>query len=158
MYTPAPNSPTQSAVTTREFQIGDLVRVKAARRRDIVFTVVEITSTHVRATRDSGGEAIYPAASFEHVTPLAVPSASVPSTEIASPSKLVKPVLPAFELCDGTVTRPRPGESIDVAVKRFKKACDKAGILHELRDRERFVPAPQRRRIKSSRARRRRGD
>jgi small subunit ribosomal protein S21 len=158
MFTPAPNSPTQSAVTTREFQIGDLVRVKAARRRDVVFTVIEVTPSSLRATRDGGGEAIYPAASFEHVTPLAAPSASVPSTEITSPSKPVKPGLPAFDLCDGTVIRPRPGEPIDVAAKRFKKACDKAGILHELRDRERFVPAPQRRRIKSSRARRRRGD
>jgi hypothetical protein len=81
MHNLAPTSPTKSALSTTGFRIGDLVRVKAARRRDVIFAVCEVTPTHVRATNDRGGEAIYLAAPFEHEAALSAESGSRPGRQ-----------------------------------------------------------------------------
>lgn len=147
MFTQSPSGPEPTASTATNFRLGDIVRVRGARRRDVVFTIVELTPTDVRATNDRGGEALYPPASFEH----AAPSVSAPTSDTSSPSRPVKAAPPTFEpLCDGRSIRPHPGEAIDLALKRFKKAVDKSGVLREHRERLRFVPASQRRRTKAA--------
>jgi small subunit ribosomal protein S21 len=50
-----------------------------------------------------------------------------------------------------------PFESIDSTLRRFKKAVQKAGILTDARRHQYFVPKSERRRIKSIKARTRRG-
>ncbi|MGA8475816.1 MAG: 30S ribosomal protein S21 [Candidatus Cybelea sp.] len=133
--------------------------MKAARRRDVVFSIAEITATHVRATNDRGGEALYPPEHFEHaVSPLVAPPTPALTVESAPAIRPAKTALPAFELCDGLSVKPHRGEPIDLLLKRFKKVVDKAGIIREYRARQRFVPAPQRRHTKAQQARRRRGD
>jgi len=47
------------------------------------------------------------------------------------------------------------GAPIDAALKRLKRQCEKAGIFHELKVREAFVPLSARRRRKAMRARKR---
>jgi small subunit ribosomal protein S21 len=49
-----------------------------------------------------------------------------------------------------------PGESIESALKRFKKKIQKAGILAEVKRRERYEPPSARRKRKAQAARRRR--
>ena len=45
----------------------------------------------------------------------------------------------------------REGEPFDVALRRFKRACEKAGILAEVRKREHFEkPAQVRKRAKAA--------
>ncbi|TYP54978.1 30S ribosomal protein S21 [Thermosediminibacter litoriperuensis] len=46
-------------------------------------------------------------------------------------------------------------ESIDSAIKRFKRQCQKAGVLSELRKREHYEKPSVRRKKKSEAARRR---
>ena len=49
----------------------------------------------------------------------------------------------------GVKVFPRNGEDTDKMVKRFKKACEKAGVIREMRRREFYEkPSDQRRRRK----------
>lgn len=48
-----------------------------------------------------------------------------------------------------------PGESIESALKRFKKKIQKAGILSEIKRRERYEPPALKRKRKAQSARRR---
>lgn len=49
----------------------------------------------------------------------------------------------------------KEGESFESALRRFKKLCEKAGILTELRRREFFIKPSVRRKQKSEQARKR---
>ncbi len=51
--------------------------------------------------------------------------------------------------------RIREGESFESAVRRFKRSCEKAGILSELRKREHYEKPSIRRKRKSMAARKR---
>lgn len=51
--------------------------------------------------------------------------------------------------------RIRDGESFEIAMKRFKKQCEKAGILSDLRKREHFEKPSVRLKKKSAAARKR---
>ncbi len=51
--------------------------------------------------------------------------------------------------------RIREGESFESAVRRFKRSCEKAGILSELRKREHYEKPSVRRKKKSIAARKR---
>jgi small subunit ribosomal protein S21 len=48
-----------------------------------------------------------------------------------------------------------PGDSIDGALRRWKKVCERDGVLADLRKREHFTPPGERRRKKSAAARKR---
>jgi small subunit ribosomal protein S21 len=54
-----------------------------------------------------------------------------------------------------TVVRVRDGESFEGAVRRFKKSCEKAGILSELRKREHYEKPSIKKKKKSIAARKR---
>lgn len=58
---------------------------------------------------------------------------------------------------DGVAVVPAAFESIESAIRRFKKSRQKANILSDYRRRQQFVPRSQRRREKSLRARKRCG-
>ena len=47
------------------------------------------------------------------------------------------------------------GESLDSALRRFKRSCQKAGVLSEVRKREHYEKPSVRRRLKSEAARKR---
>lgn len=49
----------------------------------------------------------------------------------------------------------KEGESFESALRRFKKQCEKSGILTELRKREFFIKPSVRRKQKSQQARKR---
>ncbi|OGQ22926.1 MAG: 30S ribosomal protein S21 [Deltaproteobacteria bacterium RIFCSPLOWO2_02_FULL_44_10] len=49
----------------------------------------------------------------------------------------------------------REGESFEQALRRFKKQCEKSGILSELRKREHYEKPSVRRKRKSAQARKR---
>lgn len=49
----------------------------------------------------------------------------------------------------------KEGESFEAALRRFKKLCEKAGILTELRRREFYIKPSVRRKQKSLQARKR---
>ncbi|MBI4124804.1 MAG: 30S ribosomal protein S21 [Deltaproteobacteria bacterium] len=49
----------------------------------------------------------------------------------------------------------KEGESFEAALRRFKKLCEKSGIMTELRKREFFVKPSLRRKLKSEQARKR---
>lgn len=51
--------------------------------------------------------------------------------------------------------RIREGESFESAVRRFKRSCEKAGILSELRKREHYEKPSVRKKRKSMAARKR---
>lgn len=51
--------------------------------------------------------------------------------------------------------RVKEGESVEVAIRRFKKQCEKAGILSELRKREFFEKPSVRDKRKAAAARKR---
>lgn len=53
------------------------------------------------------------------------------------------------------IVRIREGESFEGAVRRFKKQCEKAGILTEVRKREHFEKPSIRKKRKSAAARKR---
>ena len=53
------------------------------------------------------------------------------------------------------VVRIREGESFESAVRRFKKSCEKAGILSELRKREHYEKPSVRKKKKALAARKR---
>lgn len=53
-------------------------------------------------------------------------------------------------------TRVRKNESLDVALRRFKRSCAKDGVLSEVRKRERYEKPSVRRKRKSEAARRKR--
>ena len=53
------------------------------------------------------------------------------------------------------IVRLREGESFEGAVRRFKKQCEKAGILTEVRKREHFEKPSIRKKRKSIAARKR---
>ena len=63
----------------------------------------------------------------------------------------------AEERVNGIGVRVRPFENIDDALRRFKKSVQKSGILVDARRIECFVSRPERRRVKSAKARKRRG-
>lgn len=54
-----------------------------------------------------------------------------------------------------TVVRVREGESFESAVRRFKRSCEKAGILTELRKREHYEKPSVRKKKKRLAARKR---
>ncbi|HLG19426.1 MAG TPA: 30S ribosomal protein S21 [Bdellovibrionota bacterium] len=54
-----------------------------------------------------------------------------------------------------TAIRVRDGESFESAVRRFKKQCEKAGILAELRKREHYEKPSVRKKRKSLLAKKR---
>lgn len=47
------------------FSIGDRVRLRHARRRDVAFTITQVTPQVIVAVNDGGGEARYSAEAFE---------------------------------------------------------------------------------------------
>ena len=47
------------------------------------------------------------------------------------------------------------GESLDSALRRFKRSCQKAGVLSEVRKREHYEKPSVRRKLKSKAARKR---
>ena len=47
------------------------------------------------------------------------------------------------------------GESLDCALRRFKRSCQKAGVLSEVRKREHYEKPSVRRKLKSEAARKR---
>ena len=47
------------------------------------------------------------------------------------------------------------GESLDSALRRFKRSCQKAGVLSEVRKREHYEKPSVRRQLKSEAARKR---
>ena len=47
------------------------------------------------------------------------------------------------------------GESLDSALRRFKRSCQKAGVLSEVRKREHYVKPSVKRKLKSEAARKR---
>lgn len=49
----------------------------------------------------------------------------------------------------------REGESFEQALRRFKKQCEKAGIIAELRKREHYEKPSERRKKKMAQARKR---
>lgn len=53
------------------------------------------------------------------------------------------------------LVRIREGESFESAVRRFKRSCEKAGILSELRKREHYEKPSVRKKRKSIAARKR---
>jgi ribosomal protein S21 len=145
-------------------QVGDIVRVRSARRRDVRFSVVEITETHVRAVNEAGGEAFYEHDRFEPFverseleTPRNSESLASGAVEIPSDSVRATPVRFAFSVPnDSGLVRPWPGEHIDSTLHRFKRSCERANIPAEDRRHRHFSPKPQRRREKSKRAKARR--
>lgn len=54
-----------------------------------------------------------------------------------------------------TAVRVKDGESFENAMKRFKKSCEKAGILSEIRKREHYEKPSVKRKKKSLAARKR---
>jgi small subunit ribosomal protein S21 len=54
-----------------------------------------------------------------------------------------------------TWVRVKKNEPIDSAIRRFKKQCEKAGLLHELRKREHYDKPSVRRKKKAIAARKR---
>lgn len=137
------------------FEIGDLVRVAAARRRDITYRVSEVTPLVVVAVSDRG-EARYAPGAFELIArPVLEPSTD--PVETRPLTAYAPPAAPALEkVCDSTVVCVRPDEPIDSVWRRFKKACEKAGIPAELRRRRHFIPKSAERRNKAIAARIRR--
>ncbi|MBA4493148.1 30S ribosomal protein S21 [Paenactinomyces guangxiensis] len=53
-------------------------------------------------------------------------------------------------------TRVRKNESLDAALRRFKRSCAKDGVLSEVRKRERYEKPSVRRKKKSEAARKKR--
>ncbi|TCS94765.1 30S ribosomal protein S21 [Hazenella coriacea] len=53
-------------------------------------------------------------------------------------------------------TRVRKNESLDTALRRFKRSCAKDGVLSEVRKRERYEKPSIRRKKKSEAARKKR--
>lgn len=53
-------------------------------------------------------------------------------------------------------TRVRKNESLDTALRRFKRSCAKDGVLSEVRKRERYEKPSVRRKKKSEAARKKR--
>ena len=49
----------------------------------------------------------------------------------------------------------RKGESLDSALRRFKRSCQKAGVLSEVRKREHYEKPSVKRKLKSEAARKR---
>lgn len=49
----------------------------------------------------------------------------------------------------------RRGESLESALRRFKRSCQKAGVLSEVRKREHYEKPSVRRKLKSEAARKR---
>jgi small subunit ribosomal protein S21 len=49
----------------------------------------------------------------------------------------------------------KKGESLDSALRRFKRSCQKAGVLSEVRKREHYEKPSVRRKLKSEAARKR---
>ncbi|MDD5656876.1 MAG: 30S ribosomal protein S21 [Elusimicrobia bacterium] len=48
----------------------------------------------------------------------------------------------------------REGESVDEALRRFKRECERNGILKEIKRRERYVSPSVKRKLKAAEARR----
>ena len=54
-----------------------------------------------------------------------------------------------------TEIKVQKGESLDSALRRFKRSCQKAGVLSEVRKREHYEKPSVRRKLKSEAARKR---
>ena len=54
-----------------------------------------------------------------------------------------------------SVIKVQKGESLDSALRRFKRSCQKAGVLSEVRKREHYEKPSVRRKLKSEAARKR---
>ena len=54
-----------------------------------------------------------------------------------------------------TEVKDQKGESLDSALRRFKRSCQKAGVLSEVRKREHYEKPSVRRKLKSEAARKR---
>lgn len=136
-------------MTTCALAVGDCVRVRRARRRDVIFVVAEIGENTVRATNDRGAEAIYAPEAFERVGG---------SVAVSSPTRATHRAYSPEIIPDASTVRARAGENIDDLLRRFKKSVQRSGMLYDLRKHAAFESKPQRRRAKSRRARVRRGD
>lgn len=143
------------------FQPGDVVRVRTARRRDVTYRIVEITGELVRAANDRG-EAIYAASSFERVEDASAavnegqrssqqPRVPMPHEDDLTAAQRKTPVPAVFG--DGATVVPFAGETIDSLVRRFKKATQKAGVLADLHRHEYYDKPSVRRKLKSAKAR-----
>lgn len=134
------------------FEVGDVVRVRAARRRDVTYRLTEVAPTIVVAVSDRG-EARYSPDAFEL---LARAGASPPSISLSVQAAPTPPATPTFDrVCDGPIY-PLPGESIDAVWRRFKKSCEKADVFGQHRRHREFTSKSSRRRNKSHNARIRR--
>ncbi|MFC1522277.1 30S ribosomal protein S21 [Elusimicrobiota bacterium] len=49
--------------------------------------------------------------------------------------------------------RLRDGESIEEAIRRFKRECEREGILQEIRKRQAYMPPSVKRKVKQAEAR-----
>ena len=142
------------------FEVGDIVRVRAARRRDVPFTVTQVTPSVVVAVNDRG-ECRYSPESFERVDLTAndAPAASESQASVGGPWPLrdAPPASnPPAAFYDSTIVQVNVGEPSDFAIRRFKKAVQRSGVLQDARRHEHFIPKSRRRREKSLRARKRR--
>ncbi|MDE2313377.1 MAG: 30S ribosomal protein S21 [Elusimicrobia bacterium] len=50
----------------------------------------------------------------------------------------------------------REGEAIDEVLRRFKRECERNGILREIKRRERYIPSSLKRKMKAAEAMRKR--
>jgi len=57
------------------------------------------------------------------------------------------------EGCDMPLVRVREDESLENALRRFKRKCEKSGVLSELKKRQHFLKPSQKRKIKALAAR-----
>jgi small subunit ribosomal protein S21 len=48
----------------------------------------------------------------------------------------------------------REGEGVEEAIRRFKRECERAGILKEVKRREHYVPPAVKRKLKAAESRR----
>jgi small subunit ribosomal protein S21 len=109
------------------------------------------------AVNGRGGEIRYDPSALERFQePSPTPAAVTTEPEKAPgpPSPLAPITIP--RQFDSTVVEPEFGESIDSALRRFKKRVERSGLLQSWREHRHFVPRSARRRLKSHRARARR--
>ncbi|HEY2474096.1 MAG TPA: 30S ribosomal protein S21 [Candidatus Cybelea sp.] len=146
-----------------EIKLGDVVRVAAARRRDVSWKVVQITPEQVVvAINDRGGEIRYRAESLERVDPDGTPQPEHELADLDEASLAERPKhrwprgqQPGVVGDRASVTL-QPGEPIEYAVKRFGKCVQRSGILQEYKEHRYFKSPGEKRREKSRRARHRR--
>ncbi|HEY6485380.1 MAG TPA: 30S ribosomal protein S21 [Candidatus Cybelea sp.] len=138
------------------FEVGAYVRVRTARRQDICWRVADASSTIVIATNEKGGEIHYHYDSLELVDPSAVTQESTHREPAERPRGWYASSDMRAEIGDSACVQPRPGETIEQTLRRFKRAVDRAGLLSDYSRHRYFVKPSQRRRLKANRARQRR--